>query len=74
VTVYGNKSYTVKATLNELSEKLDETFYRAGRSFVINLRFVHRVTKTDVYLTDGATVPLPRGQYDLLNRALIKYL
>ena len=32
---------------------------------------VRRISKTEVILTDGSAIPLPRGQYDALNRAII---
>ncbi|MBQ9458657.1 MAG: response regulator transcription factor [Oscillospiraceae bacterium] len=71
VTVHGKTDVTVKRTLGELERELDERFFRVGRSCIVNLTCVRRVTKTDVYLTNGARLPLPRGQYDALNRAII---
>ena len=61
-------------TLGELEKSLDEYFFRTGRSFIVNLKHVQRVTRTDVVLDTGDTLPLPRGMYDALNRAIIKYL
>ena len=61
-------------TLGELEKSLDEYFFRTGRSFIVNLKHVQRVTRTDVVLDTGDTLPLPRGMYDPLNRAIIKYL
>ena len=58
-------------TLGALSDELDERFFRIGRSAVVNLSHVRRVTKTDAILSDGAAVPLPRGAYEPLNRAII---
>ena len=55
----------------ELEEALDERFYRVGRSAIVNLSYIARVTKTEVHLTDGSVVPLPRGAYDAVNRAII---
>lgn len=71
VTVHAKQDYTVKKTLGEIENELDERFLRTGRSYVINLKLVRRVTKTEVYLSDGTAIPLPRGQYDVLNRAII---
>ncbi len=73
VTIHGEETYTVKSTLSCLEEKLDEGFFRTGRSFLINLRFVRRTSKTEVYLKDGTVIPLSRGLYDALNQALIRY-
>ena len=58
-------------TLGELEKELDERFYRAGRSVIVNLTLISRVTKTEIRLNDGTTIPLPRGAYDGVNRAII---
>lgn len=71
VTVHARQDYTVKKSLSELMEQLDERFFRVGRSAVVNLNDISRVTRTDIYLTDGRSIPLPRGAYDKLNRAII---
>lgn len=71
VTVHAKAEITVKKTLKEFEELLDERFYRAGRSFIINLNVIERVTKTDIYLAGGTVLPLPRGQYEPINRAII---
>ena len=71
VTIHGKKEYTVKKTLGEFEAELDERFFRAGRSLIVNLSCVQRVTKTAVTLSDGSELPLPRGQYEPLNRAII---
>ena len=71
VTVHGRQDYTVKNTLSELESRLDERFFRIGRSYIVNLYFIQKVTKTEVYLSDHSILPLPRGQYESLNRAII---
>lgn len=74
VTVHAKVDYTVKSSLIELEKKLDGTFFRAGRSFIVNLKFVNRVTKMDIFLSDESKIPLPRGFYDKINRAMIERL
>lgn len=71
VTVHGKKDYTLKKSLGEFEPLLDERFFRIGRSCILNLTCIQRVTRTDVYLTDGISLPLPRGMYEPLNRAII---
>lgn len=71
VTVHAKRDYTVKKTLGEFEKELDERFFKAGRSYLINLKQVRRVTKAEVYLADGTVIPLPRGQYEAINRAII---
>ena len=71
VTIHSKKEYTVKRTLGDFEKELDRRFYRAGRSMILNLTCIQRVTKTDVFLSDGTILPLPRGAYEPLNRAII---
>lgn len=71
VTIHGKADYTVRMTLGELESQLDDRFFRVGRSAVVNLSCITRVTKTDIYLSGGGTVPLPRGGYEKVNRAII---
>ena len=73
VTVHSKKDYTVKKTLGEFERELDERFYRMGRSFIVNLSCIDKITKTDVFLSDGSVIPLPRGQYGPLNKAFIAH-
>ncbi len=74
VTVHGKESFTVKTTLHTIEKELDGSFLRVGRSFIVNLKYIRRVTKTEIALSNGATVPLPRGAYDAVNRAVIERL
>ncbi|MBQ8637566.1 MAG: response regulator transcription factor [Lachnospiraceae bacterium] len=71
VTVHGRNEYTVKRSLGEFEKELDDRFYRAGRSLIVNLKHIQRVTRTEVRLSDGTALPLPRGAYEPLNRAII---
>lgn len=71
VTIHAAADITVKMTLGELEKALDERFHRVGRSAIINLTQISRVTKTEIKLSDGTAVPLPRGAYDGVNRAII---
>lgn len=71
VTIHASTDITVKMTLSELEKQLDDRFYRVGRSAIINLTQISRVTKTEIKLIDGTAVPLPRGAYDGINRAII---
>lgn len=72
VTVHADEDITVKKSLSDLRTQLDERFARAGRSFIVNLSFIRRVTKTEICLTGGERVPLSRGMYDSINRAIIE--
>lgn len=71
VTIHALKSYTFKQTLGELEKELDDRFYRVSRSVIVNLTLISRVTKTEIHLNDDTVLPLPRGAYEGINRAII---
>lgn len=73
VTIHGKEDYTVKRSLGDFEKLLNEEFFRLGRGGIVNLTYISRVTKTDVYLKDGTVLALPRGRYEALNRAIISY-
>ena len=71
VTVHAVSDIHIKMTLGEIEKQLDDRFYRVGRSAVVNLTQISRVTRTEIVLADGTAIPLPRGAYDGVNRAII---
>ncbi len=71
ITVHAGRDYTLKKPLKEIESELDGRFLRVGRSYIVNLGFIIRVTRSEIYLKDGKTVPLPRGAYEKVNRAII---
>lgn len=73
VTIHADKDYTLKRALSCFEAELGDSFHRVGRSMIVNLKHIVRVTKFDVYLADGTVLPLPRGAYEPLNRAIIAF-
>lgn len=71
ITVHGKSDYTVRLTLSEMENELDERFFRVGRSCILNLKSVSRIKRLSAVLYDGTEIPLPRGAYEALNRAII---
>ena len=70
-TVHAGRDYTLKRSLSEFEAVLDRRFFRVGRSCIVNLTCIRRVTRTEAELTTGERIPLPRGQYEKLNQAII---
>lgn len=73
VTIHAQENYEIKQTLYELEENLDDGFFRTGRSFIVNLHYIKRITRREVILNDGTEVPLSKGLYDRINQAMIHY-
>ncbi|MCM1027978.1 MAG: LytTR family DNA-binding domain-containing protein, partial [Roseburia sp.] len=66
--------YRVRMTVSGLLEALGDGFYRCSRSFVVSLRHICRITKSEVFLENQVSLPLGRGQYDEINQTMIRYL
>lgn len=73
VTIHASDTFTVKQTLGELEKELDDRFYRVSRSVIVNLTYIRWVSKTELHLNDGTSIPLPRGAYEGVNRAIIAF-
>lgn len=71
-TVHG--SYRMRITLGKFAGQLDETFFKVHRSFVVGLKYVKKITRSEVAMINGDTVPISRGLYDEVHAALIRYL
>lgn len=71
VTIHAKRDITVRKTLSEIETELDNRFFRTGRQNIINLDYVRRTTKNSVTLAGGDEVPIPRGAYEAINRAII---
>lgn len=64
---------TVKASLSALTHQLGTDFVPTHRSFLVNLRHVERVGRTECLLEGNRSVPVSRGAWEKLNRAFIDY-
>jgi len=71
VTIHAEEEIKVKMTLGDLEKELDDRFYRVGRSVIVNLTRISRVTRTEIRLNSDERLPLPRGAYEGVNRAII---
>lgn len=71
VTVHAERDYTVRRTLSDFSCDLDNRFIKAGRSFIINLLWIKRVSKTEIELKSGEIIPIPKSAFETVNRAII---
>lgn len=76
VTIHaeGRGDVVVRHKLGNFENELDQRFLRVGRSYIVNLTKLYRITRKEVLFPDGTVLPLPRGAYDTLNRAIIDRL
>lgn len=71
-TVRGN--YRTRSTLAKFAQQLDETFFKVHRSYVAGLKYIVKITRDGLTMTNGDQIPISRGLYDQIHAALIKYL
>ena len=71
VTVH--EKLTVKIPMYELEKQLSNSFIRCHRCYIVNLKYVRKITRTEIILDSNATIPLSRRLYADVNRAMIKY-
>jgi len=74
VTIHASDKYIKKIPLKELEKELDESFFRIGRSYIVNLRQISKISKNEIILSNSESIPVPRGLYDKINRAIIERL
>ena len=67
-------TFRMRAALGKFVQQLDETFFKVHRSYVVGLKYVKKITRTEVTMANGDTLPISRGLYDDVHAALIKYL
>lgn len=63
----------VKAAIAALAAELGSDFVRCHRSYLVSLRAVRSISKTDVILDSGDKVPLSRRAYQEVNRRFIAF-
>ncbi|MEA4832968.1 MAG: LytTR family DNA-binding domain-containing protein [Oscillospiraceae bacterium] len=66
-------SCEVKMSISEAEKLLGDGFIRCHRSYIVGLKYVKRITKTDVILDNGKMLPLSRNAYNSVNQAFIDF-
>lgn len=65
--------FEISEPISGVEKRFGPEFVRCHRSYIVNLKFVVRITKTDVVLENGTAVPLSRRLYRDVNQAFINY-
>ncbi len=59
--------------ISSLREKLGDDFILCHRSYVVNIRYVKSITKTDAILDGEKTIPISRRLYESVNKRFIEF-
>lgn len=67
-------TYRVRKNIGTMEVELDkDSFIRCHRSYIVNLKHIKRIGKTDIILDDESLIPVSRRQYSNTNIAFMKY-
>lgn len=67
------RSLEVKRNLGDVAKELGEDFIATHRSYLVNIGWIEKITRTDCILSGGITVPISRNSYEAVNQAFINY-
>lgn len=57
---------TVRMTMNDIEEKLNDLFVKCHRSYFINIMKIRKISKYEVVLSDKSIVPVSRPNYKMI--------
>ena len=63
----------IKMPISEIVKMLGGGFVRCHRSYLVGLKFIARLSKTEVILDSGKTIPLSRSAAPLVHKAFVSY-
>lgn len=59
--------------ISSISKKLGDGFIRCHRSYIVGLRHINSITKSEIMLDSGVKIPLARGSRREVSDAFIKF-
>lgn len=71
--VTGTDTVQVKMPISKTEKLLGEGFIRCHRSYLVGLKHIARLSRTEVILDNGKTLPLSRSAAPLVHKAFISY-
>ena len=69
-----NKEYDYKYNISDLCNELsDSDFIKTHRSYVVNTKYIEKITKNKCELINNIKIPLSRNSYKSVNEKFIDY-
>lgn len=69
-------SIRCKTGIHELEKQLQvqsDSFFRIHRSYLVNLAYISKISRKEVLLDTGQSLPVARGRWESLNKAYLDY-
>lgn len=73
INMVSGQEYTIKMGITKIIEDLDRSFVACHRSYIVNLKYVKTINKTEVILDNNLLIPVSKTGYLDLNKAFIAY-
>lgn len=71
--ITGTDTLRIKMPISEIEKLLGEGFVRCHRSYLVGLKHISRLSKTEVTLDSGKALPLARSAAASVHKAFISY-
>lgn len=71
--VTNNDRIEVKRSISEMENEVDKNFVRCHRSYLVNLKYISRLSKNEVVLDSSTVLPLSRGAASAVHKAFVSY-
>ena len=70
----GNQTYSLYKKLDEIEEELKGTdFIRVHQSFLVNMRYIEKISGYVLYLNNGKELSVPKARYPTVKRQYIEF-
>lgn len=67
-------TYRSKKRLKDMEQELTASqFYRVGKSDIVNLEFISRITSKEIILMNQTIIPIPKGKYRHVSEAFMNF-
>ena len=69
-----DKKYSTRKNIGDIEEELDNNILmKCHRSYMVGLKHIRKIGKTDILLDNNHIIPVSRRLYSNINMAFIKY-
>ncbi|WP_310604256.1 LytR/AlgR family response regulator transcription factor [Anaerosporobacter sp.] len=65
--------FQIRTSISDIEKMFGDEFIRCHRSYIVGIRYIKSISKTEIILDNGITVPLSRNNYNMVNQAFIRY-
>ena len=68
------ENITYYGSIEKLSEELPDGFYRIHKGYIINMRYIEKYDRTQVYMKGGSALLISKYRYNAFVENYMRYL